>query len=119
MMPDPYYRENELEAVKLADNDFEYRKCFALHDENTFSFSSLIYFVGECNTTFSSFSPCLTLSSTSIIRGGAELKRYDLNGSWELKVLGENVYHIPEEYVEAKSPLPCIFPHAGKYVCAV
>ncbi|MDE5679706.1 MAG: glycoside hydrolase family 2 protein, partial [Lachnospiraceae bacterium] len=30
MMPDPFYRENELEAVKLADNDFEYRRCFSL-----------------------------------------------------------------------------------------
>ena len=32
------------------------------------------------------------------------MKRYDLNGSWQLKVLGENIYHIPEEYVEAKVP---------------
>ena len=30
MMPDPFYRENELEAVKLADKDFEYRRCFSL-----------------------------------------------------------------------------------------
>ena len=30
MMPDPFYRENELDAVKFADNDFAYRKCFYL-----------------------------------------------------------------------------------------
>ena len=31
-MPDPYYRENELNAVQLADNDYEYRKLFFLEE---------------------------------------------------------------------------------------
>lgn len=30
--------------------------------------------------------------------------RYSLDGEWKLKVLGENIYHIPESYVEAKVP---------------
>ena len=32
------------------------------------------------------------------------MKQYSLNGNWQLKILGENVYHIPEEYVECKVP---------------
>ena len=32
------------------------------------------------------------------------MKQYSLNGKWQLKILGENVYHIPEEYVECKVP---------------
>ena len=28
MMPDPFYRDNELEATKLSENDFEYVKSF-------------------------------------------------------------------------------------------
>lgn len=41
MMPDPYYRENELEAVKLADNDFEYVKIFNI-DKEQLSYDKLL-----------------------------------------------------------------------------
>lgn len=32
------------------------------------------------------------------------MRTIDLNGIWRMKVLGENVYHIPEEWMEAKVP---------------
>ncbi|MDE7222641.1 MAG: glycoside hydrolase family 2 protein, partial [Acetatifactor sp.] len=32
------------------------------------------------------------------------MKKIDLCGNWRMKVLGENVYHIPEEWMEAKVP---------------
>lgn len=32
------------------------------------------------------------------------MKKTDLCGTWRLKVLGENIYHIPEEWMEAKVP---------------
>lgn len=32
------------------------------------------------------------------------MERYSLDGKWQLKILGENVYHIPEEYVECNVP---------------
>ena len=32
------------------------------------------------------------------------MKKLDLCGNWRMKILGENVYHIPEEWMEAKVP---------------
>ena len=32
-MPDPYYRDNELQAVKLMENDFEYETTFVVEQE--------------------------------------------------------------------------------------
>ncbi len=46
MMPDPYYRENELDAVKLADNDFEYVKKFNIDKEQLAYDRLLLVFEG-------------------------------------------------------------------------
>ena len=32
------------------------------------------------------------------------MKKLDLCGNWRMKILGENVYHIPEEWMEARVP---------------
>lgn len=32
------------------------------------------------------------------------MKEIDLCGNWRLKILGENIYHIPEEWMEARVP---------------
>ena len=32
------------------------------------------------------------------------MRKIDLSGSWRMKILGENVYHIPEEWMEARVP---------------
>ncbi len=32
------------------------------------------------------------------------MKKIDLCGTWRLKILGENIYHIPKEWMEAKVP---------------
>ncbi|MBD5529207.1 MAG: glycoside hydrolase family 2 protein [Lachnospiraceae bacterium] len=32
------------------------------------------------------------------------MKKIDLCGTWRMKILGENIYHIPEEWMEAKVP---------------
>ncbi len=32
------------------------------------------------------------------------MKKIDLCGKWRMKILGENVFHIPEEWMEARVP---------------
>ncbi len=32
------------------------------------------------------------------------MEKYSLNGEWKLKVIGDNVYHIPQEYVKTVVP---------------
>ena len=32
------------------------------------------------------------------------MQKIDLCGNWRMKILGENVYHIPEEWMEARVP---------------
>ncbi|MGN1148187.1 MAG: glycoside hydrolase family 2 protein, partial [Lachnospiraceae bacterium] len=46
MMPDPFYRENELEAMKLSNNDFEYLKEFTIEEEQLLFDRLLLVFEG-------------------------------------------------------------------------
>ncbi|MGN0432229.1 MAG: glycosyl hydrolase 2 galactose-binding domain-containing protein [Lachnospiraceae bacterium] len=46
MMPDPYYRDNELEAVKLSENDFEYVRFFEVTEEQLTFDKLLLVFEG-------------------------------------------------------------------------
>lgn len=46
MMPDPFYRDNELDATKLAENDFEYVKTFAVTKEQLACDRLLLVFEG-------------------------------------------------------------------------
>ncbi len=46
MLPDPYYRDNELEAVKLSDNDFEYVRTFDVSEEQLKFDELLLVFEG-------------------------------------------------------------------------
>ena len=32
------------------------------------------------------------------------MKKTILNRNWQMKILGENVYHIPEEWMDAEVP---------------
>ena len=38
------------------------------------------------------------------VYGELDMKKILLNDNWRMKVLGENVYHIPEEFVETQVP---------------
>ena len=46
LMPDPYFRENELTATKLMENDFEYRKEFFVTEEMTSADGLYLVFEG-------------------------------------------------------------------------
>ena len=46
LMPDPFYRENELDALKLMENDFVYETAFSLTDKERGSEKLCIRFEG-------------------------------------------------------------------------
>lgn len=99
-MPDPYYRENELEAVQLGDNDFEYRKQFSLEAAQLETDRLLLVFEGID-----------TLADVTL--NGQYLGSADnMHTRWEYDVLGiaaagENelkvVIHSPVKYIRQEN----------------
>lgn len=100
MMPDPYYRENELEAVKLADNDFEYRKCFALHDEQLKTDRLLLVFEGIDTLADIYVNGCLVETVFNMhVRHEIDVLDRVRQGENELKV----VLHSPTKYIKEEN----------------
>lgn len=99
-MPDPYYRENELEAVQMADNDFEYLRRFSLEEGQLHTDRLLLVFEGIDTLAD------IYLNGQHL--GSAE----NMHTRWEYDVLGtvavgENelrvVLHSPVKYIREEN----------------
>ncbi len=100
MMPDPYYRENELTAVKLADNDFVYRKCFVLEEEQLQADRLLLVFEG-IDTLADIYVNGQIVETVFNMHVRHEIDVLDVvrQGENELKV----VLHSPTKYIKAEN----------------
>lgn len=99
-MPDPYYRENELEAVRLADNDYEYKKLFSLEKSHLDTDRLLLVFEG------------IDTLSDVYLNGKLLGSTYNMHVRCEFDVLGaakagENelkvVIHSPVKYIRQEN----------------
>lgn len=99
-MPDPYYRENELEAVQLADNDFEYRKLIFL-EESQLSMDRLLLVFEGIDTLADVYLNGQLLGSTCNMHTRYEFDVPDTvqTGENELKV----VIHSPVQYIRREN----------------
>ena len=100
MMPDPYYRENELTSVKLADNDFVYRKCFVLEEEQLQADRLLLVFEG-IDTLADIYVNGQIVETVFNMHVRHEIDVLDVvrQGENELKV----VLHSPTKYIKAEN----------------
>lgn len=100
MIPDPYYRENELKVLPLFDNDFVYEKEFILEKEQLSHDRLLLEFEG-IDTLSDIYWNGSLLGSTENMHRSYE---YDVT---ELAKVGENalrvVLHSPVKYVKAEN----------------
>lgn len=96
MLPDPYYRDNELEAVKLSDNDFEYVRTFDVSEEQL-KFDELLLVFEGIDTLADIYLNGVLLGSTCNMHIRHE---YDV---LNLLKAGENelhvVLHSPVKYI--------------------
>lgn len=99
-MPDPYYRENELDAVQLADNDFEYRKLFFLEEYQLDTDRLLLVFDG-IDTLSDVYLNGQLLGSTCNMHTRYEFDVLGIikTGENELKV----VIHSPVQYIRREN----------------
>lgn len=100
MMPDPYYRDNELDALKLMNNDFAYTTIFSVND-------SML----KCDVLYLRFEGIDTLADiyiNDVLVGHAD----NMHRIWEYDVLanvvsGDNrlrVYlHSPIKYIKEEN----------------
>lgn len=96
MIPDPYYRDNELEAVKLSDNDFEYVRTFAVTEEQL-GFEELLLVFEGIDTLADIYVNDTLLGSTCNmhIRHEFDVLKMLQAGENELRV----VLHSPVKYI--------------------
>ena len=123
LIPDVYYRDNELKATKLMDNDFEYRRTFRLEEKDLESDVLLLRFDG--------IDTLADIYMNETFVGVA----YNMHRIWEFDIAelakpGENslriVLHSPTRYIKEEnekiytggSP-ECMegFPHIRKAHC--
>lgn len=99
-MPDPYYRENELVAVQLADNDFEYRKPIFLEESQLSTDRLLLVFEG-IDTLADVYLDGQLLGCTCNMHTRYEFDMPDTvrAGEHELKV----VIHSPVQYIRREN----------------
>lgn len=100
MIPDPYYRDNELAATRLLENDFEYRKSFILEAEQL-----------ACDKLFLVFEGIDTLGDIYVNGTKVDsVRNMHLRYEYEVKALarpGENelrvVLHSPIRYIKEEN----------------
>ncbi len=122
-MPDPFYRDNELAALKLMENDYEYQLAFALDDAALAADKLLLVFEG------------LDTLCDVFLNGTLVGQAFNMHRRWEFDIQsaarqGENlldiVFHSPTKYIAGehkRSPLVGStdamdgFPHLRKAHC--
>lgn len=123
LIPDLYYRDNELKATKLMDNDFEYRTTFRLEEKELESDVLLLRFEG--------LDTLADIYVNEVFAGEA----YNMHRIWEfdlseLAKAGENslriVLHSPTRFIKEENEkiytggsAECMegFPHLRKAHC--
>lgn len=98
-MEDPYYRDNELKALELMDNDFTYVLSFDVEEEMTERENILLHFDG-IDTLAEIFLNGHSLANVNNMHRTWEfpVKEYLLAGINELKL----VFFSPTRYIEAE-----------------
>ncbi len=100
MMPDPFYRDNELDATRLAENDFEYVKTFSV-TETQLSYDRLLLVFEGIDTLADIYLNEELLQSTCNMH-----IRHELDVLAKLRV-GENtlrvVLHSPVKYIREEN----------------
>lgn len=122
-MPDPYYRDNELDALKLMDNDFEFTTNFIIDNEALESDYCGICFEGLDTLADIYINGTFVGSANNMYRTW----EYDL---CELGKLGDNelkiIFHSPTKYIKEENEKcytggahECMegFPHLRKCHC--
>lgn len=123
MIPDPFYRDNELQVLPLFDNDFAYEKRFSIAKGQLSNDKLLLVFEGIDTLADVYLNDCL-LGSTENMHLRYE---YDVT---EIAVEGENVLrvvlHSPVKYIKEENKkvytggsAECMegFPHLRKAHC--
>lgn len=123
LIPDPFYRDNELKVLPLMDNDFVYSRTFTVED-------ALL----ECDEVLLRFDGIDTLADV-YLNGALLGSAYNMHRIWEYDVLsalerGENelkvVLHSPTRYMKEENEKvytggshECMegFPHIRKAHC--
>ncbi len=127
LMPDPYYRDNELAATKLMENDFAYETTFALSKEDR-----------EADRLFLRFDGIDTLAEVWL-DGELLGTAYNMNRVWEYDITAQvkddgedTVYHLrvvlhsPIRYISRENEKCPVggssdampgFPHLRKAAC--
>ncbi|MCR5596516.1 MAG: glycoside hydrolase family 2 protein [Lachnospiraceae bacterium] len=99
-MPDPFYRDNELEALKLMDNDFEFKATFELTWEELAS--------EYCTIRFEGIDTIADIYLNDVLIGCAN----NMHRSWDFDIhlfgrIGENVLrvviHSPVKYIREEN----------------
>ncbi|MBQ7655307.1 MAG: glycoside hydrolase family 2 protein [Clostridia bacterium] len=94
-MPDPFYRDNEMDALKLMDNDFSYTRAFDVSDDLLQSDAVLLRAEGLD-----------TLAEISV-NGKPVGKAYNMHRIWEFDV--KNVLHPGRNEIEVLLRSPTKF----------
>lgn len=104
-LPDPFYRENEYEALEISKYDFEYRRNFVL-DSELLRYDVINLLCKGLDTLAT-----VLINNTEILNTNNMYRTYEINIKQWLKV-GNNSVHVifksPVEYVlkkQADSPL--------------
>ena len=123
LIPDPFYRDNEMEALKLMDNDFHYRRSFTV-EEALLRCDSVVLRCEGLDTVAAIF-----------INGSAAGRADNMHRIWEFDVgrllhSGENTIEIrfssPTKYIkeayaasraDGSSDAMVGFPHIRKAHC--
>lgn len=96
LMPDPYYRDNELDALKLMDNEFLFEKDFEITQEMLAADSLLLCFDG------------IDTLADIILNGELIDQTYNMHRVWEIDIselakVGMNTlsvqFHSPVKYI--------------------
>lgn len=99
-MPDPFYRDNELKALKLMENDFEFSRSFFIGEQDLEADALLLHFAGV-DTLGDIYVNDVWLGSTN-----------NMHRQWEFSLLpyvhsGENalkvVLHSPTKYIKEEN----------------
>lgn len=96
MIPDPYYRDNELQVLPLMDNDYEYTTTFVCSEE-----------MKHCDEVLLSFEGIDTLA-TIYLNGELIGSAYNMHRTWE--------YAITEEVVSGTNELKVVLHSPVKYI---
>ncbi len=99
-IPDPYWRDNELQVLPLMDNDFEYRTVFEVSEEDKYCDSLILRFEG-IDTLADIYLNDMQIGSVNNMH-----RAWEFNILWEAQV-GSNelrvLLHSPTRYIKEEN----------------